>query len=223
MIKPIIFNTEMVWAILAGTKTQTRRIVKGIEGLNVYRAEPSEDAYESLAQWDYFYGWSDENGMYDAIESVRAPYAVGDVLWVRETWAKEPLCKNGFIYRACFNQDNGDAEKSDFLFKWKPSIHMPKDAARIFLRVTNVRAEHLQDCAKGWCLDVEKEGIKTLQDPILYLTDDDYHTALREAMQKFWDSTIKDVDLSAYGWDANPWVWVIEFKRCNRPEGWCEE
>ena len=230
MIKPIIFNTEMVRAILAGTKTQTRRIVKGIEGLNVYRAEPSEDSYQSLAQWDFFYGWTDENGIYDAIESVKAPYTVGDVLWVRETWCKYWLPGEHVLYRYKASHPNGNKRPTSPEYDepyeirlWKPSIHMPKDAARIFLRVTNVRAERLQDCVKGWCLDVEKEGIKPHQDPILYLTDDDYHAALRDAMQKLWDSTIKGVDLPVYGWDANHWVWVIEFERCDRPEGWCEE
>ncbi len=150
-IKPIIFNTEMVRAILTGTKTQTRRIVKGIEGLNVYRAEPSEDAYESLAQWDFFYGWSDENGMYDAIESVKAPYAVGDVLWVREAWDNIPVSTGGHLRIGGKYYYKADPEQRPKGWRgaWKPAIYMPKEAAQIFLKVKDVRVGRLQDMAES--------------------------------------------------------------------------
>ena len=88
---------------------------------------------------------------------------------------------------------------------WKPSIHMPKEAARIWLKVTDVRVERLQEMDKT---DALKEGI----DPRLCLN-------LSHALTKFkkiWDSTIKKSDLDIYGWDADPWVWVIEFERCEK-------
>ena len=96
---------------------------------------------------------------------------------------------------------------------------MPKEAARIWLKVTDVRVERLQKCGEGWCLDIEKEGVTTPQSPILYISDDEFHDALRTEFQKLWNSTIKKSDLERYGWNANPWVWVIEFERCKKPEG----
>ena len=98
------------------------------------------------------------------------------------------------------------------------SIHMPKEAARIWLRVTDVRVERLQKCGEGWCLDIEKEGIVTPQSPMLYVSDDEYHDALRAEFQKLWNSTIKKPDIDRYGWDANPYVFVIEFIRIDKPE-----
>lgn len=110
------------------------------------------------------------------------------------------------------------ADDNDFHCVWHPSIHMPKEAARIWLKVTGVRVERLQECGEGWCIDIEKEGIATPQDPILYISDDAFHDALRMEFQKIWDSTIKKSDLDRYGWDANPWVWVIDFERCDKPK-----
>lgn len=213
MIKPIIFNTEMVRAILTGTKTQTRRIVKGIEGLNVYRAEPSEDSYQSLAQWDFFYGWSDEIGMYDAIESVKAPCAVGDVLWVRETWDNIPVSPGGHLRIGGKYYYKADPEQRPEGWRgaWKPSIHMPREAARIFLKVKDVRVERLQDMAES---DAIAEGFP------------DSPTGTDSPLAQFaelWDKTIKRDGLRQYGYHANPWVWVIEFERCDKPEGWCRK
>lgn len=118
-----------------------------------------------------------------------------------------------YYYRA-----DGDLRPEGWRGKWHPSLHMPKEAARIWLKVTDVRVERLQECGKGWCLDIEKEGIVTPQDPILYTSDDAFHNALRMEFQAIWNSTIKKSDLERYGWDASPWVWVIEFERCEKPE-----
>ena len=217
-IKPIPFNTEMVKAILDGQKTQTRRVVKGIEGLNVYRAEPAEDAYETLHQWDFFYGWSENGALFDAIQSVKAPYAPGDIMWVRETWT--PFCLNkdagkgavvghhDFCYKASLNDC-----MDEMGCKWKPSIHMPKEAARIFLRVKNLRVERLRDITAA---DIRSEGLTSMCAFV-----GDMEIALPEWCN-LWNSTIKKADIPLYGWDANPWVWVIEFERCEKPEGWCE-
>ena len=205
-IKPILFNTEMVRAILDGRKTCTRRIMK-----------PQLTAH---------YG----------THCTKPPYQQGDILYVRETWTEE--CGK-YYYRADYDSDYLDSCETlsggypascrnhpgcdgcmatSTRIHWHPSIHMPKEAARIWLKVTDVRVELLQECGEGWCIDIEKEGIATPQDPILYISDDAFHDALRMEFQKIWDSTIKKSDIGRYGWDANPWVWVIEFERCEKPK-----
>ena len=194
MLKPILFNTEMVRAILDGRKTQTRRKIP-------------------IPNYGYF--------MHVPTASIRPPYQVGDILWVRETWQQvftldvsdQPIeGTDRYIYYADnpmpfgYWVDTDTGEHKDQM-PWEPSIHMPKEAARIFLRVTNVRVEQLQDITTDDCLS---EGIdKAVQD-------------FADAMFAVsWDRTIKKPDLSLYGWKANPWVWVIEFERCEKPEGWC--
>ena len=203
-VKPILFNTEMVRAILDGKKTCTRRIVKG--------AIPDD------AMWGYTMftpkGCVSCRGVYadeDGEKFFRLPYQQGDILYVRETWCKGSWMneKERYYYKA---------DDNDFHCVWHPSIHMPKEAARIWLRVTDVRAERLQECGEGWCIDIEKEGIATPQDAILYISDDAFHDALRMEFQKTWDGTIKKSDIERYGWNANPWVWVIEFERCEKPK-----
>lgn len=209
-IKPILFNTEMVRAILDGKKTCTRRIVKG--------AIPDD------AMWGYTMftpkGCVSCRGVYAdeyGEKFFRLPYQQGDILYVRETWSHPivPPDKNRYVYRADEVAEDGFKNEAHI---WHPSIHMPKEAARIWLKVTDVRVERLQECGEGWCIDIEKEGIATPQDPILYISDDAFHDALRMEFQKIWDSTIKKSDLDRYGWDANPWVWVVEFERCEKPK-----
>ena len=229
-IKPILFHTEMVRAILEGRKSCTRRLVKPQpDGKHTFPLGFVTDSTEKKEVGCFGFGIDECGG---SIKYVKPPYQPGDILYVRETWErfecwncdgdergncpKEPkksvLNKTCgcYMYRAT-DEISGDA-------KWHPSIHMPKEAARIWLKVTNVRVERLQECGEGWCLDIEKEGIATPQDPILYISDDAFHDALRMEFQKTWDSTIKKSDLDRYGWNANPWVWVIEFERCDKPE-----
>ena len=114
---------------------------------------------------------------------------------MRETWKKAP---NGYFYYE-------DWQRNDIadVTKWKPSIYMPKDAARIWLKVTDVRVERLQDMTDD---DAEAEGCFDYTSTALGFFD-------------VWDSTIKKSDLDRYGWNANPWVWVIKFERCEKPEG----
>ena len=209
--KPILFNTEMVRAILDGRKTQTRRIIKGIDTLNVYRAEPAEDSYETLGARDFFRGWSENGAMIDAIQAIKAPCSVGDVLWVRETWnhVKFGTGEWHYEYRAdCddpFKWSNGD------FAEWRPSIHMPKEAARIFLKVNGVRVERLQDMNEE---DAIAEGFA------------DSRAGEESPLERFaslWDTTIRREDLREFGYHANPWVWAIEFERCEKPGWWCRE
>lgn len=193
-IKPILFNAEMVRAILDGRKTCTRRVVKLPKNMSGRPVGKSGDI-----------GFMYLGGI------KRPPYQQGDILYVRETWCKGSWMneKERYYYKA---------DDNDFHCVWHPSIHMPKEAARIWLKVTDVRVERLQECGEGWCVDIEKEGIVTPQDAILYISDDAFHNALRMEFQKKWDSTIKKSDLDRYGWNANPWVWVIEFERCEKPK-----
>ena len=194
-IKPILFNTEMVRAILDGRKTCTRRVIKLPKNMSGRPVGKSGDI-----------GFMYLGGI------KRPPYQQGDILYVRETWSHPivPSDKNRYVYRADEVAEDGFKNEAHI---WHPSIHMAKEAARIWLKVKDVRVERLQECGEGWCIDIEKEGIATPQDPILYISDDAFHDALRMEFQKIWDSTIKKSDLDRYGWNANPWVWVIEFER----------
>lgn len=141
----------------------------------------------------------------------KAPYHPGDILYVRETWHKYlKRVGNGgncrlqefYGYRASI-ANSEDAEEP-----WKPSLHMPKEAARLFLRVTNVRVERLQEITTN---QIEQEGVETEYPHVLNGEEKKY------AFQNLWNSTIKKSDLDRYGWDANPYVWVIEFERCEKP------
>lgn len=188
-MKPMLMNTEMVKAISAGRKTVTRRLIK---------PQPKNKPVFIIAgtPTKYIGKWFDEI----SDKYWTPPCHTGDVLYVRETWCKGSL--NGGADQYFYKADD-----NDFHCKWRPSIHMPKEAARIFLRVTNVRVERLKDIEDGWRFD--EEGI------ILY------HGMISEAWRDFadlWNSTIKKSDLGKYGWDASPWVWVIEFERISKEE-----
>lgn len=193
-IKPILFNTEMVRAILDGRKSCTRRVVK-----------PQPTAR---------YG----------AQCIKPPYQPGDILYVRETWERFECwnCEGGergncpkepqksvfdktcgcYMYRAT-DEIYGDA-------RWHPSIHMPKEAARIWLKVTGVRVERLQEITSE---QISREGVEAEYPHVLNGEEKRY------AFSTLWNSTIKKSDIDTYGWDANPWVWVIEFERCEKPKG----
>ena len=142
-----------------------------------------------------------------SIQYVKPPYryAPGDILYVRETWKKAP---NGYYYYE-------DWQRNDIadVTKWKPSIHMPKEAARIWLKVTGVRMERLQEITE---VGIQKEGVEV--DPKECAGKFDFISELFLLFQRLWNSTIKKSDIDRYGWDANPWVWVIEFERCEKQE-----
>ena len=192
-MKPILFNTDMVKAILDGRKSCTRRVVK-----------PQPTAR---------YG----------TQCIKPPYQQGDILYIRETWErfecwncdgdergncpKEP--KKSVLDKACgcymyraTDEISGDA-------KWHPSLHMPKEAARIFLRVTNVRVERLRDITVE---DALAEGM----DKYIRLNGELDENSIITSFIGVWNSTIKKSNLDSYGWNANPWVWVIEFERCDK-------
>lgn len=189
-IKPILFNTEMVRAILDGRKSCTRRVVK-----------PQPTAR---------YG----------AQCIKPPYQLGDILYVRETWHK--YIKRVGEGESChlaefYGYKASIANSEDADEPWKPSIHMPKEAARIWLKVTNVRVERLQEITVDGC---HREGINIETSAV---TDGETlnrkHDFSLEKFETLWDSTVKKSDIDRYGWDANPWVWVIEFEMCEKPEG----
>lgn len=203
-MKPILFNTEMVRAILEGRKTVTRRVVKFMQGKN-----PNWTGYIKDGLTLY-------NGTNEPC-NMPAPYRVNDILWVRETWREiiKPVgAPKEFDYRA-------DKDKRvSGLFKWKPSIHMPKEAARIFLRVTDVRVERLQDMK---LIDYLAEGISNLCDSCNRFPFDKCDTCGREGFMELsfialWNSTQKTDQMSYYGYSANPYVWVIEFDVISKEE-----
>ena len=192
-MKPILFNTEMVQAILDGRKTQTRRVCK-ISTVDWCVEHDKCNFVEYPAKNNLGVCANFYNGL--AYTGAAKPaYQPGDVLYVRETW--NVLCGN-YIYKA--NQKPGMKN----LGKWCPSIHMPKEAARIFLKVTNVRIERIQDISGEDCV---AEGCDA---DMLHAVGAEF---VRGVFSGIWDSTIKKSELPRYGWDANPWVWVYEFEQ----------
>lgn len=206
-VLPILFNTEMVRAILDGRKSCTRRIIKpqqlvGMLPDKCKNGEPEEFLKQKKLMFRPYCDMTDVELINTAY---KAPYQPGDILYVRETWKQAP---NGYYYYE-------DWQRNDIadITKWKPSIHMPKDAARIWLKVTDVRVERLQEITG---LSIQKEGIEV--EPNECAGKFDFISELFLLFQRLWDSTIKKSDLNRYGWDANPYVWVIEFERCEKPK-----
>ncbi len=208
--KPTLFSTEMVRAILDGRKTETRRIVKGVPN-NAYRAEPV-DVFEdgTIPLWDFLYGVPlVGGGRAELFETIKAPYKRGNYLYVHETWGRYP--SGNYAYRADYIGAYGWKG-------WHPSIHMPKEAARIFLRVKDVRPEKLQDITKAGALAYGCDGrVSEPQDGALSDCQKEYDFSI-EKFETVWDSTIKPKDRDKYGWAANPWVFVISFERIEPDE-----
>jgi hypothetical protein len=198
MERPILFSTKMVQAILEGRKTQTRRVIKpqpkivgqmgntgcyGIKFLNIPGKGPV---------WDH------------------CPYGqTGDTLWVRETWCPMEKYfglseKGNYAYKADCSPESEQCRK-DFGIPWHPSIHMPKVACRLFLKVKDIRVERLQEITGK---DILSEGVDNgKSNPIMGVR---WENMQRIAFQELWDKINSG---RGYGWDINPWVWVIEFER----------
>lgn len=205
-MKPILFNTEMVRAIHNGTKTVTRRLVK---------PQPTENPALKMCQDDV---WRLEWWNVNEFHFIKVPICPGDILYVRETWANllYPDGHTRYVYKATDTYPFG--EKTVLQFRWHPSIHMPYEAARIFLRVTDVRVERLQDITPEQAV---KEGVIGPENRpyIQYERVGQLEWYARNRLfPPLWDSTINPADRALYSWDANPWVWVIEFERCEKPE-----
>lgn len=260
-MKPILFNTEMVRAILDGRKTVTRRIA------DINTEIPcgcSTDDHEFVPD-NFNHRWVKPTGFVcrrcgfgvapphsrvPCGESLFRPrYWPGDILYVRETWTKlfyvdpdgythydQPM-----LYYAADGTpditlvDEDGFEEDDQRIRWKPSIHMPKEAARIFLRVTDVRVERLQDMTEedaeaegcGGCpyehtVYFPEGGLEMCVNVPGHCSSPGYRYCEHSLPEIFgrdiWDSTIKPAYLSTKGWEANPWVWVIKFEQISKEE-----
>lgn len=225
-IKPILFNTEMTQAILDGRKSCTRRLIKSQpDEEHTYPLGFVNDSTERKDIGSFGFGTNELGG---SIQYMKPPYQSGDILYVRETWCKYGDLNDSdqiidgtekYYYRADGENPtpyndflvlrNGYDEHRDFPV-WRPSIHMPKEAARIWLKVTDVRVERLQD--------ITIDGIKNEGLSSRVVHSGDMEIALNE-WGLLWNSTIKKSDIDCYGWSANPWVWVIKFERCEKSKG----
>lgn len=246
-VLPILFNTEMVCAILDGRKMVTRRICR--DG-DIYTV-PDMKYYDSEKRTYAVHCYSDVEHTYAnkiSIAEHTCPICPGDILYVREAWRvgywdipnqviafdyKDGTCgkpvymSDRDMFDRLVNQSREDARKAkceydgaDFIWekgkspcRWHPSIHMPKQAARIWLKVMDVRVERLQEIDGCGIL---AEGINNgKSNPAMGKR---WENMQRIAFSELWDSTIKETNHGQYGWDANPWVWVIVFERCEKPE-----
>ena len=204
---PILFSTPMVQAILEGRKTMTRRIVKPIADLTT---PDFGFAFEKMIG-----GTAIFNGMLPT--SIECPYRQpGDKLWVRETWCKS--AREWFFYKAGCSDIKLELLKEEG-FKWKPSIHMPKAAARIWIMITDVRVERLQDISEE---DAKAEGVekwiqmssyryKDYTGNVVGFWENINPVGCKAAIASFNSLWIKINGMDSF--KSNPWVWVIEFKR----------
>lgn len=227
-IKPILFNTEMVRAILNGIKTQTRRVVKEFVGEEILSISAPDGIFIGRYGRD---GWLGElpdrhDGNTYCVEA-RPPCKVGDIMWVRETWSTHYDGIHDDL-QFCYKADGIDLQAECMpgeSNRWYPSIHMPKEAARIFLRVTDVRVERLQDIDNAGALaeGCDGRGYRPScgTDGTLSTVPVDFSV---ERFQTVWDKTVPKNQCkfkrNPWYWKDNPWVWVIEFERCDKPEGW---
>ena len=208
--RPILFSGEMVRAILDGRKTQTRRVVKLPEHVVARGIHPRMDEWVSKGN-RYTTGsgqYQGGNPLYtgdqppgllvtcldDTCQRVPCPYGQpGDRLYVRETWHKIFEWPEGHNERLLYRADGHDLPPGH---RWKPSIHMPKRFSRIWLEVTGVRVERVQDITEE---DAVAEGVQ-MNGPAA-LTD-------RTSFAHLWDSINAR---RGYSWESNCWVWVVEF------------
>lgn len=207
-VLPILFNTEMVKAILYGIKSCTRRMVKPQpDEKHTYPLGYVTDSTEKKDVGCFGFGIDEYGG---SVQYAKPPYHPGDILYVRETWG-EGYEEGTYIYKADDKLANLPRFSESSKLIYHPSIHMPKEAARIWLKVTDVRVERLQEITDK---DAEQEGAQP-DYPFDYAVD---KWPNLEHFKEIWNGTIKKSDLDRYGWDANPFVWVIEFERCEKPE-----
>ena len=212
-VLPILFNGDMVRAILDGRKTVTRRAVRYRYSNTEMKMSTNKYGTRLIEiQKDIegeTHGKTPDGGTWHKLLPYiekNPPYKKGDILYVRETWHKytkrvghgeDCRLQEFYGYKASV------ANSEDASEKWHPSIHMPKQAARIWLKVTEVRVERLKDIDTLGC---QREGVDITRNGVF------------KRFSSLWESTIRKEEIERYGWDANPWVWAIEFERCGKPE-----
>jgi hypothetical protein len=203
-MKPILFSTPMVQAILAGRKTQTRRVIKFPEDF---------DGREVYKNGHFGVKYSREDG---TLYRHFPKYQPGDILYVRETFRKLVDCKTGDFHSYDYKADMPEKFHRLFPYKWQPSLFMPKDAARIFLQVTDVTAERLQDITLK---DAIAEGIECIHESDVkvyrnYLLKEKLgSTNPVNSFSSLWNS----INAKTSPWGKNDWVWVYTFKKIENP------
>ena len=240
-VRPILFNGMMVEAILDGRKTATRRLVMphnrkkakelGCQQGNGLWIDPSVDNGDKeghIKDYSVSPCWSSYSWYIDKY----APCRRGDILYVRETWAFMPCieCMEGYdgkclcnniptkyedeysVSEGCFMYKADFQEKEKGCIVWHPSIHMPKQAARIWLRVTDVRAERLHSMTLD---DFLAEGVTVRSEA--FNDPENAFMQAQGAFRRIWDATLGKGSHDAYGWAADPWVWAVGFERCEKP------
>lgn len=220
--RPIIFSAPMVRALLAGTKTQTRRAVKPQPDITGMRTQDGEG--RSWGPKDVEYRTHDAEHYLSipgaCVGPMRCPYgSPGDRLWVRENGWERPERTPRMMLEGAdtwapyyYDADNEDVESlRAWGFKRRPSIHMPRWASRITLEVTGIRAERLQDIGDA---DAQAEGTPcwVCGGPLDGRSEDDCHCFHKQADARDYRYLWESIN-SAGSWDANPWVWVVEFRR----------
>lgn len=209
---PILFSTSMVQSILNGSKTQTRRELKDNkiqdkDNTIVFSSKLDDGTFAFARMW---------RGHYAETYHTKPKCEVGDIFWVRETWQYHYHCVQGeesFVYKSDNPQKSLMLEE-----KWKPSIFMPKQACRIFLKVTNVRVERLQDISEE---DSKAEGIKKAwisnipnqSKYVNYINNGKGSLNAKKSFESLWHS-INGED----SWNKNPFVWVYDFEITEKPE-----
>lgn len=197
--RPILFSAPMVRAILAGTKTQTRRVVKP------QPHDPAEGVYSAPSMIHGTGSYTQDHMLADGFDGGTCPYGKpGDQLWVRETFAKVEGQTHPWIatdYRATYTHGDRMGDHLGVKRRWTPSIYMPRAASRILLEIVSVRVERLQEISDQ---DALAEGVS----PDMGLRWQSGDDTPRGIYGELWES------INGPGsWDANPWVWVVEFKR----------
>lgn len=218
--KPILFSTPMVKAIIEDRKIKTRRVIKGMGNkmhfgrlLGDWGLSDPPELIDGVLHWTLQTD-VDENEIF----KVKCPWEVGQTLWVRETWncLYMPINnKTEYWYKA------GDEFEDSANEKWRPSIFMPRSAARLFLKVTSISVERLQDITQVDAIDEGATRIpslpeyqKAFNEAIRNKTKPPLGESPRERFIRLWDS----LNLKrGYGWDLNPWVWVVEFEKVEKP------
>ena len=201
-MKSIIFSADMVQAILAGHKTQTRRVVS--PQIKFFQGE----CFDVIQHY--------VNGKVKRFLTIasfireKAPHKIGDILYVKETYCPSQTQESNYHYWTdgetikipSLSGGVDEIGRADGL-KWRPSIHMPREAARLFLRVTDVRVERLQDISLH---DICCEGILP-------------NFLCKNEFINLWNGLNAKRDGGIYAWERNPWVWVYTFERCEKPGG----
>jgi hypothetical protein len=198
---PMLYSTPMVKALLDGRKTMTRRLVKFNKPIEV-----DQIGFTAFCNDGQFAVRGKHGNVHYGESLFNMPYRVGDVIWVRERFETETDGRIRF-YASNPEVEHNAAYRN--LTKWKPSIHMPKAAARIWLKITNVRVERLHDITRS---DIRREGLVCPDE----LCSDDRFPNYRQWYPQAW----KDLWIKLNGKDSfesNPWVWVIEFERIEKP------